>query len=61
MGGLIFVDTSKYPTYCDNKCDNQECSKHITKLYKNGGGAKIKKLRGTEQCEGCIPRKRGGK
>ena len=59
MGGLIFIDTSKYPRYCDNKCDNTECSKHISKLYQSKGGAKISKLRDTEHCEGCIPRKRG--
>lgn len=59
MGGLIFIDTSKYPRYCDNKCDNHHCSKHISKLYQHKGGAKISKLRDTDQCEGCIPRKRG--
>lgn len=61
MNKLIFLNTNNFPTYCDNKCDNKECSKHIEKMYKDGVmGAKIKKLRDTEQCEGCIPRKRGG-
>ncbi len=58
--GIILVDTSNYPTYCDNRCDNKECSRHITKAYQHKGGCKISKLRDTELCEGCIPRKRGG-
>ena len=59
MGGLIFINTNNFPIYCNNKCDNMECSKHITKMYQYKGGVKLSKLRDTEQCEGCIPRKRG--
>ena len=55
---IIMMDTSKFPTFCDNKCENTECSKHISKWAHHIGGAKISKLRNTEKCEGCIPRRR---
>lgn len=55
---IIFVNTDNYPTFCDNRCNNRECSKHLSKLYQHSGGAKISKLRDTESCEGCIPIKR---
>lgn len=58
MGGIIFVSTENYPTFCDSRCDNTNCSKHIIKAYQHTGGCKISKLRDTEDCEGCIPRKR---
>lgn len=59
MGGLIFIDTSNYPTFCDNRCDNTNCSRHISKTRFYTGGCKISKLRNTEDCEGCIPKKKG--
>ena len=59
MGGLIIINTDNYPTFCDNRCDNTNCSRHISKMRFHKGGCKISKLRDTEDCEGCIPRKRG--
>lgn len=59
MGGLIIINTDNYPTFCDNRCDNTNCSRHITKMRFHKGGCKISKLRDTKDCEGCIPRKRG--
>ena len=58
MGGLIIINTDNYPTFCDNRCDNTNCSRHISKMRFHRGGCKISKLRDTEECEGCIPRKR---
>jgi len=57
---LIIINTDNYPTFCDNKCDNNECSKHISKVARHRGGCKLSKLRGTDQCEGCIPKRRKG-
>lgn len=58
MGGIIFINTDNYPTFCDSRCDNTGCNRHITKAYQHQGGCKISKLRDTDLCEGCIPRKR---
>lgn len=55
---IIIINTDNYPTFCDNKCNNTNCSRHITKMRYHSGGAKISKLRDTESCEGCIPIKR---
>lgn len=55
---LIIINTDSYPTFCDNKCDNSECSKHISKAAHHRGGCKFSKLRGTDRCEGCIPKRR---
>lgn len=55
---IIIVNTDNYPMFCDSRCDNTECSKHISKLNQHSGGAKISKLRDSKDCEGCIPRKR---
>lgn len=51
---IIFVDTSKAPKFCDNRCNNKECSRHISKLAGYYGAAKISKLRNTPDCEGYI-------
>lgn len=59
MGGLIIINTDNYLTFCDNRCDNTNCSRHISKMRFHKGGCKISKLRDTEDCESCIPRKRG--
>ena len=56
MGGLIIINTDNYPTFCDNRCDNTNCGRHISKMRFHKGGCKISKLRDTE---GCIQRKRG--
>lgn len=56
---IIIVNTDNYPTFCDNRCNNTNCSRHISKMRFCTGGCKISKLRDTEDCEGCIPRKRG--
>ena len=55
---IIFVNTDNYPMFCDNRCANAECSRHISKLYQHSGGAKISKLRDTEDCEGYISRRK---
>lgn len=54
---IIFVNTNNYPVFCDNRCANTECSRHISKLYQHSGGAKISKLRDTGDCEGYISRR----
>jgi hypothetical protein len=51
---IIFVNTDNYPAFCDNRCNNTDCRKHITKAYSHTGGCKISKLRDTEECEGYI-------
>lgn len=56
---IIFINTDNYTKFCDNRCDNTNCSKHIEKMRYQTGGCKISKLRDSEECEGCIPRKRG--
>ena len=58
MGGIIFINTDNYPIFCSNKCNNTKCSKHISKTYHCQGGCKFQKLRDTDLCEGCVPRKR---
>lgn len=58
MAGLIFINTDNYPMFCNNRCENTQCSKHIAKAYQYKGGCKISKLRETEECPGCIPVKR---
>lgn len=47
MGGLIIINTDNYPTFCDNRCDNTNCSRHISKMRFHKGGCKISKLRDT--------------
>lgn len=49
---LIIINTDNFPTYCDNRCNNTKCKKHLSQI--RGGGAKIRKLRDTEDCEGYI-------
>lgn len=51
---LIFVNTDNFPKFCDNRCLNTDCSKHICKLAGYYGGARISKLRDTPDCEGYI-------
>jgi hypothetical protein len=58
---IIIINTDNYPTFCDNRCDNTNCRKHISKMMFHTGGCKISKLRDTEDCEGCIPKKRGNR
>ena len=55
---IIMINTDNYPTFCDNRCNNTECSKHFSKAMNCSGGCKISKLRDTEECEGCIPVRR---
>lgn len=36
---IIFMNTDNYPKFCDSRCDNTNCSKHIEKMrYHAGGG-----------------------
>jgi len=51
---LIFISTENYPQFCDNRCNNKDCSKHISKMLGYYGGCKITKLRGAPDCEGFI-------
>lgn len=51
---LIFVNTDNFPKFCDNRCLNTNCSKHLSRLAGHSSGAKISKLRGTPDCEGYI-------
>lgn len=51
---LIFIDTNNAPVFCNNRCNNKECSKHQTKAYQHTGVCKLKHLRDTEDCEGYI-------
>jgi hypothetical protein len=58
---IIMINTDNFPMMCDSRCENRECSRHISKLSLIKGGCKISKLKGTEKCEGHIPRKRTAK
>lgn len=51
---LIFVNMDNAPKFCDNRCNNTSCKKHISKLAGYYGGAVISKLRDTPDCEGYI-------
>ena len=51
---LIFVSTSNAGRFCDNRCNNKECTKHLSKLVGYKGVAKISKMRNTQECEGYI-------
>ena len=51
---IIIVNTDNYPTFCDNRCNNTNCKKHMENMRFHTGGCKISKLRDTEECEGYI-------
>ena len=51
---LIFINTNNFQRFCDNRCLNVNCSKHLSKLSGHFGGAEISKLRDTPDCEGYI-------
>lgn len=51
---LIFIGTEKAGKFCDNRCNNKECSKHLSKMAGRSGFAVISKLRDTPDCEGYI-------
>lgn len=52
---LIFnVNTEKAEKFCDNRCNNKECSKHLSKMTGWRGLTVISKLRDTKDCEGYI-------
>ena len=51
---LIFIDTGNAVKFCDNRCNNKECSKHLSKVAGYRGTAIISKLRNTPECEGYI-------
>lgn len=55
---IIMINTDNFPMMCDNRCENRECSRHISRLSTIKGGCKISKLRGTDMCEGHIPKHR---
>lgn len=55
---LIIVDTANYPKFCDNRCNNTSCKKHISQMHGYFGGAVITKLRDTEDCEGYISKRK---
>lgn len=51
---IIFINTNNAPKFCDNRCNNKACSRHISKLTGYSGAARISKLRDTQDCEGYI-------
>lgn len=51
---LIFVNTDNAGKFCNNRCNNKECSKHLSKAVRHRGCAIISKLRNTQECEGYI-------
>ena len=55
---IIIVNTDNYPTFCDNRCNNTDCKKHMANMRFHTGGCKISKLRDTEECEGYISRRK---
>lgn len=55
---IIFVNTDNYPVFCDNRCVNTECGRHISKLYQHSRGVKISRLKDTEDCEGYISKRK---
>lgn len=55
---IILLNTENYPTFCDNRCKNENCKKHISKMRGYYGGAKITKLRNTPDCKGHISKRK---
>lgn len=55
---IIFINTNNAPKFCDNRCNNKECSRHISKLTGYFGAAKISKLKGMPECEGYITKRK---
>lgn len=55
---IIFMSTDNYAKFCDNRCNNTNCKKHLSQMRGYHGSAKISKLRGTEDCEGYISRRK---
>lgn len=51
---LIFMSTENAGRFCDNRCDNKECTKHLSKLAGYRGCAVISKMRNTPDCEGYV-------
>lgn len=51
---LIFMSTENAGRFCDNRCDNKECAKHLSKLAGYRGCAVISKMRNTPDCEGYV-------
>lgn len=54
---ILIINTDNYPTFCDNRCNNTKCKKHIAQMRSHTGGCKISKLRDTEECEGYISKR----
>lgn len=51
---LIFVNTEHKEKFCNNRCDNKTCTKHLSKMVGYKGVAMISKLRNSSDCEGYI-------
>ncbi len=51
---IIFCDTDNAPEFCDSRCNNTSCKKHIGRLAGYHGVAVIRRLRDTPDCEGYI-------
>ncbi len=51
---LIFIDGNDLTEFCDNRCANTKCKKHISRLAWHSGSAKIGKMRDAPECEGYI-------
>ena len=55
---VIIVDTDGFAKFCDNRCNNTKCKKHLSQMRGYYGGAKISKLRETSDCEGYISKRK---
>lgn len=55
---IIFVNTDGFAKFCDNRCNNTKCKKHLSQMCGYYGGAKISKLRNTPDCEGYISKQK---
>lgn len=51
---VIIVDTDGFAKFCDNRCNNTKCKKHLSQMRGYYGGAKISKLRDTSDCKEGI-------
>lgn len=58
---FIMVDTSHMPEFCQSRCCNAECSKHISKGMAYTGACRFSLMRGTDKCEGYISRRQQNK
>lgn len=51
---IIMINTNNCSEFCDNRCNNRKCSRHKSNMLKVKGVCRLRKLRGTEMCEGYV-------